>query len=72
MSIAVDFAGVDRAQATEQQFSLQHVKHFAVHNHIFSDPCNPFVVYIVDKLWAVLRVSIDFVVSCVIPEMFLT
>ncbi|ODM87905.1 NudC domain-containing protein 1 [Orchesella cincta] len=52
---------VDRAQPSDQQYSLQHVKHFAIHNHIFSDPYNPFAVYIVDKAWTILRVSIDLV-----------
>lgn len=47
------FLGVDAVALTEEQFSYQHAKLFAIFNHLIHDPWHPNSVYFVDKNWTV-------------------
>ncbi|KAG8227144.1 hypothetical protein J437_LFUL001688 [Ladona fulva] len=52
-------AKVDHLLRSEEQFSLQHVKLFGLHNHLLYDPWNLDDVYYVDKDKTVKRNVVD-------------
>jgi len=57
------FIGIPKLSPAENQYSLQHIRLFAVHNQIFDDPWTPGLVFFVDEKSRVCSASFDAEVS---------
>ena len=55
------FVGLDEVKLSEDQYSLQHIKAFGLHNHLIADPWNPHIVFFVDANWCVQKVTVHMV-----------
>nr|XP_002736164.1 PREDICTED: nudC domain-containing protein 1-like [Saccoglossus kowalevskii] len=56
-SVNVD-SGVDEVKLQENQYSLQHVRAFGVHNYLLLDQWNPNSVFYVDDQWKVMQLRV--------------
>ena len=53
------FVGVDKVGPADDEYSVQHVKLFALHNFLYADPFFPNVAFIVNKKFGVQRVHFE-------------
>ncbi|XP_038068788.1 nudC domain-containing protein 1-like isoform X2 [Patiria miniata] len=47
--------GIDEVKLRSDQYTLQHVKAFGIHNHLVHDQWNPNCVFYIDKRWRVVQ-----------------
>ncbi|XP_022082345.1 nudC domain-containing protein 1-like [Acanthaster planci] len=47
--------GIDEVKLRNDQYTLQHVKAFGIHNHLVHDQWNPNCVYYIDQEWKVIQ-----------------